>query len=74
MMIEKEIIEELKKQLKEEVMAEIKAERAKNKQIKILDREEMMKIFNCGRTKMNEIMHSKDKPPVVYIDQLIIVK
>lgn len=27
----------------------------------------MMSIFNCGRTKMSEIMHSKDKPPVVHI-------
>lgn len=66
-MIERDIIKELKEQLKEEVIAEIKAESAKNKQIKILDREEMMSIFNCGRTKMNEIMHSKDKPPVVHI-------
>lgn len=48
-------------------MAEIKAEIALNKQIKILDREDMMKIFNCGRTKMNAIMHSENKPPVVYI-------
>lgn len=40
---------------------------AKSKQIKRLDREDMMKIFNCGRTKMNEIMHSEEKPPVVYI-------
>jgi len=38
---------------------------AKNKQIKILDREDMMKMFNCGRTKINQIMHSKGKPPVV---------
>lgn len=67
MMIEKEIIEELKKQLKEEVMAEIRAEMQKNKQIKILDREDLMKKLKCGRTKMNETMHSKDKPPVVYI-------
>lgn len=66
-MMEKEIIEELKKQLKEEVMAEIRAEMQKSKQIKILDREDMMSIFNCGRTKMSEIMHSKDKPPVVHI-------
>lgn len=66
-MIEKEIIKELTKQLKEEVMAEIRAEMAKSKQINILDREDMMKIFNCGKTKMNEIMNSKDKPPVVYI-------
>lgn len=62
-MIEKEVIEELKKQLKEERVAEI----AQNRQIKILDREDMMKIFNCGRTKMNAIMHSEEKPPVVYI-------
>lgn len=66
-MIENEILENLKKQLKEEVMVEIMTEMAKSKQIKILDREDMMKIFNCGRTKMNAIMHSEEKPPVVYI-------
>lgn len=66
-MIEKEIIEKLKKQLKEEVMEEIRAEILENKRVKILDREAIIREFNCGRTKMNEIMHSKDKPPVVYI-------
>lgn len=66
-MIEKEIIEALMKKLKEEIMVEIKSEIAENKKVKILDREAIMKKFNCGRTKMNEIMHSKDKPPVVYI-------
>ena len=67
MMIERDIIEEIKKQLKEEMMAEIKAEIQKSKQIKVLNREDLMEKFNCNRTKMNQIMHSKDKPPVVYI-------
>lgn len=66
-MIEKETIEELKKQLKEELIPEIKAEIQKSKLIKVLNRDDLMEMFNCNRTKMNQIMHSKDKPPVVYI-------
>lgn len=63
----KKQLEELKKQLKEEMMPEIKAEFQKSKQIKVLNRDDLMEMFNCNRTKMNQIMHSKDKPPVVYI-------
>ena len=67
MMIEREIIEELKKQLKEDVKAELINEMKRTKYIKVLCRDDMQKLFNCGKTKMNEIMHSKYKPPVVYI-------
>lgn len=66
-MIEREIIEELKKQLKEDVKAELISEIKRTKYIKVLCRDDIQKLFNCGKTKMNEIMHSNDKPPVVYI-------
>lgn len=55
MMIEREIIEELKKQLKEDVKAELISEIKKTKYIKVLCRDDMQKLFNCGKTKMNEI-------------------
>ncbi|MDU1602883.1 MAG: hypothetical protein E6845_07945 [Clostridium sp.] len=66
-MIEREIIEELKKQLKEEVKAELISEMKRTKYIKVLCRDDIQKLFNCGKTRMNQIMHSNDKPPVVYI-------
>lgn len=66
-MIEREIIEELKKQLKEDVKAELISEMKRTKYIKVLCRDDIQKLFNCGKTKMNEIMHSNDKLPVVYI-------
>jgi hypothetical protein len=66
-MMEKEIIEELKKQLKEEVKAELLAGLKNSKCIKVLDRDELQKLFNCDRFKMNQIMSSDNRPPVVYI-------
>ncbi|AQR89471.1 helix-turn-helix domain protein [Clostridium saccharobutylicum] len=66
-MTEKEIIEELKEQWKEEVKLELLAGLKNLKSIKVLGRAELMKLFNCDRFKMNEIMSSEDKPPVVYI-------
>ena len=66
-MIEKEIIEELKPQWKEEVKAELCAEIKSLKCIKILGRAELQKLFKCDRFKMNQIMSSDNRPPVVYI-------
>jgi len=66
-MMEKEIIEELKQQWKEEVKAELIGEIFKFKYIKILGRDELQKLFKCDRFKMNEIMNSDNRPPVVYI-------
>ena len=39
----------------------------KNISIELLNREDLMDIFNCGKTKMNEIMHSNQAPLVFYI-------
>ncbi len=66
-MIEKEMIEELKEQWREEVKAELYVELKSLKYIKVLGRQELMKLFNCDRFKMNEIMNSDNRPPVVYI-------
>gem|GEM_PF-1876995 len=66
-MIEREIIEALKKQLKEDVKAELISEMKRTKYIKVLCRDDIQKLFNCGKTRMNEIMKSNHKPPVVYI-------
>ena len=67
MMIEKEIIEELKQQWKEEVKAELLVELKNSKCIKVLGREELQKLFKCDRFKMNQIMSSDNTPSVVYI-------
>lgn len=63
MMLDKVQLKNLKKELKEEIKKELE----EDKVFKILGREELQKIFNCNKTKMNEIMHSVNKPPVVYI-------
>lgn len=63
MMMEREIIEELKKQFKAELISEMK----KTKFVKVLCRDDIQKLFNCGKTKINEIMKSKNKLRVVYI-------
>lgn len=64
--IKEELRDELKQELKEELRKEVLAKDTE-RNIKILGREELQKIFGCGKTKMNEIMHSVDAPPVVYI-------
>lgn len=66
-MIEREMLEELKEQWKEEVKAELLNEIKQSKHIKILSREELQKLFNCDRFKLNKIMSGDNKPPVVYI-------
>lgn len=76
--IKQELREELKEELRQELKEELKkellsqdikqdTEKEKKRNIKVLGREELQKIFGCGKTKMNEIMHSVDAPPVVYI-------
>ena len=67
MMIEREMLEELKEQWKEEVKAELLNEIEQSKHIKVLGREELQKLFNCDKFKMNKIMSGDNKPPVVYI-------
>lgn len=67
MMIEREMLEELKEKLKEEVKAELLNEIEQSKHIKVLGREELQELFNCDRFKMNKIMSGDNKPPVVYI-------
>lgn len=46
-------------------MTEIKAEMAKSKQIKILDKEDLMNMFKMGRTKfkkfINRLLKLQDK-------------
>lgn len=68
--IKEELRDELKQELKEELRKELLVEDIKRnteRNIQILGREELQEIFDCGKTKMNEIMHSVDAPPVVYI-------
>ena len=67
MMIEREMLEELKEQWKEEVKEELLNEIEQSKHIKVLGREELQKLFNCDKFKMNQLMNSENKPPVVYI-------
>ncbi|MDG5854082.1 hypothetical protein [Clostridium beijerinckii] len=38
-------------------MTEIKAEMAKSKQIKILDKEDLMNMFKMGRTKFKKFIN-----------------
>lgn len=66
-MIEKEVIEELIKQCKEELKLELLTDLKTLKSIKVLGRSELSELFNCDRFKMNEIMSSVNRPPVVYI-------
>lgn len=55
------------KELKEELKREIKKELEEENRFRILGREELQELFNCNKTKMNEIMNSIHRPPVVYI-------
>lgn len=42
-------------------------ESKEQRRIKVLVKEDLQKLFNCDRSKMNEIMHSKKRPPVIKI-------
>lgn len=68
--LKKELRQELKKELKKELLSQdIKedTEKENKRKIKVFGREELQKIFACNKTKMNQIMHKTDAPPVVYI-------
>lgn len=71
MINEKEVMEQIEKMTKriEDMKKELVQLREENvtQHIKVLTREDIKELFNCERSKMYEIMHSKNRPPVVFI-------